>query len=81
MSEGRGSKGKVDRLIGFRDHGEFKLKLTNLDRELKTLKKDMKAKNEHCTKLEDELRQLHSANNDEVSVYKLTEDGRASKKR
>lgn len=48
------------------DCGEFKLKLANLDREMKALKKDMKTKNEQCTKLDEEVRQLRSASNDEV---------------
>ncbi|KAI3413743.1 Transmembrane protein 57 [Globodera pallida] len=46
------------------DNGELKQKFATQDREMKTLRKDVKTKNEQCTKLEDELRQLRSTKND-----------------
>ncbi|KAL3077005.1 hypothetical protein niasHT_035839 [Heterodera trifolii] len=47
------------------ENGELKQKMSNQDRELKALRKDLKAKNEQCNKFDDELRQLRSAKTDE----------------
>jgi hypothetical protein len=38
-----------------------------MDRELKQLKREMKAKDDACSKLEEEVHQLRTANNDEVT--------------
>jgi hypothetical protein len=38
-----------------------------MDRELKALRRDVKVKDEKCVKMDDEVRQLHAAKQEEVS--------------
>ncbi|KAF7623577.1 hypothetical protein Mgra_00010134 [Meloidogyne graminicola] len=50
----------------FQENGELqKQKLINMDKELKQLKREMKNKDEFCSKLDEEIRRLTASRNDE----------------